>query len=188
MTSRTKKAAIIILILFIIGLVVLWLFWRQTPQVAEEPEVTAPVETLAEEVIETSTAPVTPLAPVDALSRNLIRFSMQFAERYGSFSSESNFQNLRDLEPVMTPGLNSYVESYIATAEAPAEFYGVTTRAATSEIITQTDTAAYLEVLTQRTETKGTAAARTYNQTLQIWVVKQGENWKADKAEWVVVK
>ena len=39
-----------------------------------------------------------------------------FAERYGSYSNQGDFQNLRDLLPVMTSKYRTQTEASLATA------------------------------------------------------------------------
>lgn len=125
------------------------------------------------------------LAPEVAFDvRNVRRFAMQFAERFGSFSSEASYQNLRDLQPVLTPRMQEYVQSIIAGSGVGGEFYGVTTRALSAAIEEKTDTAATVLVGAQREEVKA-GTPRVFTQSLRVTFEKSGDGWKVDSAEWI---
>lgn len=188
MDDRTKKIGIVILILLIIAIIALIFLSRKPaaePAPAQTPGVTLTPENSEGVVPETLTPNGTPIAPEE---RNVMRFSMQFAERYGSFSSESNYQNLIDLKPVMTVRMQQSVDAFIATQQESSEFYGVTTQAVSGVVESQTDASATVLVSTQRTETKGTSTSKSFAQQINVKLVKSGIEWKVDQADWIVVE
>ncbi len=111
-----------------------------------------------------------------------------FAERYGSFSNESYFQNLRDLLPLMSQPMQLRTEGYIDSntiGDEVLSYYGVSTRVLSVSVTEQGDTAEVL-VKTQREETVG----GPYNtnvkyQDLELIMVKIGDDWVIDSATWL---
>ena len=196
MTSRLKKIIIILGILIILALLLLyWFLWRPitsmpsattTPTAAPTilPSATGPQSAPTP----SSTAPATPPAvtetPAQILSRNATRFAMQFAERYGSYSTETNFQNLKDLLPVMTAALQTKTQTTIAAGVPTGGFVGVTTRSITAKITSESTAATAITVTTQRSENKA-GVTRVYTQDLELKLVKVADSWQADEATWV---
>ncbi len=119
---------------------------------------------------------------------NLIVLAMTVAEKFGTFSTESNFENIKDLQKLMTPEMAAWSEKYMAENKLnPSEFYGITTKALNAKIITLDDeeTKAQLLVDTQRSETKGAATTpRIFYQKLLVNLIKSGESWRIDKVSW----
>jgi len=87
-------------------------------------------------------------------SSGLESLASAFAERYGSFSSESNMANLKDLLNFMSAGLRTKTENYIASTHSSSEYYGVTTKVLAVKInsLNETGGMAEVEVSTQREE------------------------------------
>lgn len=113
-----------------------------------------------------------------------------FAEKFGSFSSQGNYENLGDLEFYMTEDMKDWAKKYIANDKKKkgAEFYGVTTRALKAEIIALNDeeTQAQAVVTTQREETHQSEAGRKniIYQKLVLDFLKIDQDWKVNSAEW----
>lgn len=113
-----------------------------------------------------------------------------FAEKFGSFSTQGNNENIRDTEYYMTADMKEWAEKYIKESQNKknAEFYGVTTRALKAEIVALNDeeTQAQIVVTAQREETRGSASGRKniMYQKLVLDFLKVDENWKVNAAEW----
>ncbi len=118
----------------------------------------------------------------------LIAIAMTFAERFGSFSNEGNYENLTDLKAIMTDNMKRWTDNYIASNNVDLEnFYGVTTRALSAEIITLADDERQAQVVvsTQRQELAGEAKqARVYYQKILLNLTQGGDGWKVDGATW----
>ena len=117
----------------------------------------------------------------------LTALAQVFAEKYGSFSSEGNFENLKDLKFIATARLAASFDSYMPSNPLPQnDFYGVTTKAINTEIITMNseETEAQVMVGTQRSETKGAGNPRVYYQNIILKVLKIDNYWKVDQADW----
>lgn len=110
-----------------------------------------------------------------------------FAERYGSYSSDGNSANLEALLPVMTDSFRSQTEAVIVKNRAlpPSSFVGATTRALSAKPVgtVSVDAPAKVIVSTQRTENSGGKITITYRDLELTFQYSQGL-WKADGAVW----
>lgn len=185
MDARLRKPILItILVLFIfLVAVLLALFVRPkaspTPE-PQQPAVTAPVApalTLSERQEQESRAS----------SATLQAQAKMFAERYGSFSTEADYQNLKDLLPIMTDAFAAQTSAFILTVPKATEYYGVTTRvvAVKTDALDEAAGTASMTLGTQRQETKGTAAPTVKYQNLVLTFKKVGTEWKASSAVWL---
>lgn len=186
--SRRKKiiyAASLIVILLLILLV--WLLTHKTtpaptpvaePQVNEEPHVASRDEAMVPPAIEEATS------VADATLESL---STSFTERYGSFSTESDYANLKDVMPLMTEAFAASTSAAIASATPEADYYGVTTRVLNVTVESRDDAAgtARVRVSTQRQEAKGGVQNLSvkYQEIVLDFVTEEG-GWKIDAADW----
>lgn len=120
---------------------------------------------------------------------NLETLARSFAERYGSHSNQSDFENLEDLFPFMTERMSRDSQKYVADQRAKKEvaiaYSGTTTKALSAAFVERADNSAVMNVATQRREIgSNSATPRIYYQDLTLTFVKVGEQWKVDKAEW----
>jgi hypothetical protein len=198
--KRLIRGILIAIAVLIIAIaVLLWLLMQQTeepaPAVAPEP---APVVDQGglQPVDPTVTAPVVtpepepePAPPPDG-SASLRRLAMAFAERYGSYSNESDFENLLDLQALMTQSMAAQTESFVQNARASFDagdgYAGTVTRALTAELDGYSESAQQVSVTvkTQRRDSTGSGEGRVYYQELVIDFVKDGDSWKASQANW----
>ena len=127
--------------------------------------------------------------------QNIAVVARNFAERYGSFSTDSRFSNLKELKDFSTPKLQSEMEEVITNEAASQEFYGVSSRAMKVEILDSSENAATVLVSLQREESKAGQDNFVYYQDLKLSLVKSGspraesrgeagESWLVDEVEW----
>jgi len=127
--------------------------------------------------------------------QNIAVVARNFAERYGSFSTDSRFSNLKELKDFSTPKLQSEMEEVITNEAAGQEFYGVSSRAMKVEILDSSENAATVLVSLQREESKAGQDNFVYYQDLKLSLVKSGspraesrgeagESWLVDEVEW----
>lgn len=134
-------------------------------------------------------APSTPPKKVDERN-NLRSTAKSFAELFGSFSTEGNYQNIVDAEFYMTASLRSWAEGYVAEQRAKpsaTSFAGTTTRAISVDITAYDLTAgtASVTVKTQRRETGSTTGADVvYYQDLKLEFLRVNDAWKVNVATW----
>lgn len=125
-------------------------------------------------------------APADART-TVSRLAASFTERFGSFSTESNFENMLDLKPVMSRSLAAWVDGYVAEKRREArggEPYGVTTRALSVKftVFSESSGKADVVVVTQRHSTG--QGERVYYQNLLLTFMIENGLWKADDIRW----
>jgi len=120
---------------------------------------------------------------------SLMRMAMLFAERFGSYSSHSNYENIDDLKIFMSQKMQVWADDYIKTLRAKQtsldNFYGITTKALTKKINTYNDETGKGEVFvsTKRKEMNEDKETNFY-QDIIISFIKEGGVWKVDNAEW----
>ncbi|MDD5567195.1 MAG: hypothetical protein PHH01_03280 [Patescibacteria group bacterium] len=134
----------------------------------------------------TNTAPVTPTgeASLKATARS-------FAERFGTFSNYSDYENVEHLLPYMTQRMKKWANKYIEEQRAKPPYTGIYSGTTTKALSVKTSsfeeaagTAEFL-VSTQRKESTGTTSnARIYYQDIKIKFVKEQSVWKVDEAWW----
>lgn len=122
---------------------------------------------------------------------DLIRLGALFAERFGSYSNQSNYRNMRDLEIFMTKSFQDWVENFIKQAIERkldnAIYYGISTKAVSQKAEYFDDEAGKAKVVvrTQRKEATGdTQNSASFQQDIEILFLKEGGVWKVDKAAW----
>lgn len=113
----------------------------------------------------------------------LRQLAMSFAERYGSYSSDEQIQNLRDLEPFMTANLKSRIYNDLDVPAAGA-FIGYSTKALSMELVDNGGNSAKMIVGVQRTQTAGNQIQSVFNDSLALTAVKVGTEWKIDSVQW----
>jgi hypothetical protein len=104
-----------------------------------------------------------------------------FVERYGTYSSDNNFLNLKEVKDLVTPGLWSSIKP--TDSKRTGEFVGVTTEAFYAEIVKKSATDATINVQTIRNQTKNNKLS-TLQQVAVVRMLKQGDAWLVDKVVW----
>lgn len=199
-----KIIGIIIVILSLIliaGIIYIVFFYRfsSSPEpVVQAPVATAPAKIVNEPVVEppatesslTAEPPVTP-KKTETQSDDLARIASAFAERFGSFSNQSDYGNIRDLEIFMTDSLKNWAENYVNDARAKktqtAIYYGIITKAISSEAKKFDADAGQAEILvkTQRRETAGASGnSSTFYQDIIIKYAREQGVWRVDGVYW----
>lgn len=128
-------------------------------------------------------APVAPAKEPDRqASESLARF---FIERIGSYSNQSDFQNVDDVKPLMTARVQTWAEGLKKQGTAGGGYRGVTTKALSLEVIDwKSKQSAVMRVSTQRQEQQDGAADRVYYQDAEVNLVYQGDGWLVDGVYW----
>lgn len=195
--SRKQKILIVVIgVLVILGLFY-WLFLREsfTPQspttktnvnVVALPPVTLPNST-------TVSATVPEASAEEKLRSSISRLAAAFAERYGSYSNQGNFDNLSDLESLMTEKMWAETENFIEQSKASAGdssvYFGITTKAISVNIASIDEGAgtAKITIGTQRRESSGSMAdsSAIKYEDLELFFLKVNDEWKVDTAKWI---
>lgn len=120
----------------------------------------------------------------------LLAIAVTFAEKYGSFSSDGNFENLLDAKHFMSDRMKDWTDDYIRKNKAlkNGSFYGVTTRAIKPEILSMNseETQAQVLVNTQQEEfsEEVSSRGRILYKRLVLDFIKVNNVWKVDAAVW----
>lgn len=133
-----------------------------------------------------------PEAPAEPDQRqNVRRIASAFAERFGSFSNQGDFENIVDLEAFMSARMVTWARRYVEEAREARtggeDYFGITTRSISSDMDAFDEAAgtATVKVNTQRQERKGVSLSpEVYYQEIVIEFVTENGIWKVDSAEW----
>lgn len=131
-----------------------------------------------------------PVSGAEANKLTVKRLAVSFAERYGSFSSQSDYGNIKDLEIFMTEKLNQHFAELLAQLRTNRQDYntytGITTKALSSELksYTDKDEAEVLVHTRRRQVTTATQKDETFFQDILIKFVFDNNSWKADYVAW----
>ena len=124
----------------------------------------------------------------ERLLHTLAIAARDFAERYGSYSTEGDFANLETLLPIMTGALLRETKALIAknsVSSASVPFLGITTKALSEKPIgpVAAGAAATVAVLTQRTQETDDHTTIRY-ETLTLTLLEENGVWKVSGATW----
>ena len=130
--------------------------------------------------------PTMPLVTLKPAEQSAVNVARNFAERYGSFSSDSQFLNLEEVKLISTAKMRTVLEQEKTGLPAGQGFYGVSSKALKTAI-TNLDEAggkAQIIVSLQRSERQDNASDFIYYQDLDLSLTKAGESWLVDSAKW----
>lgn len=133
------------------------------------------------------------IAPEKIAQSTAARIAASFAERFGSFSNQSGYENMSDLELVMTDSMKTWVRQYSESSKKAAgleEYSGMTTKALNTSIKSEEEgKKLVVTVKTKRMETSAKSKEpKTYLQDMDVTMVMPAKEWKVDKAEWKPVE
>jgi len=128
---------------------------------------------------------------IDFSEENLKTMAIAFAERFGSYSNHSNYDNIVDLKIFMSAQMQTWADNFIKESRVKsvysAIYYGLTTKALQAITRSYDESAGVAEILvkTQRRESTGTKSnARSFQQDIIISLVKEKGAWKINGASW----
>ncbi|MBI2459676.1 MAG: hypothetical protein HYV53_03945 [Parcubacteria group bacterium] len=192
---------VILSLVLIIGIAYIIFFYRFSspaspavqPPVTQEPAVQPPA---AEEPGLPAQAgkavqPIVPAKPAEMRADDLARLASAFAERFGSFSNQSDYGNIRDLQIFMTDTMKTWAENYINDARTKkiqtVIYYGIVTKAISNEVKNFDADTGQAEILvkTQRRELAGVSGnSSTFYQDIIIKYAREQGVWRVDKTYW----
>ena len=124
------------------------------------------------------------LDPGEATKTSVRQFARVFVERYGTYSSDNSFQNIRDVETMVTPNLLAFITRSASTSTVKTQsFVGVTAKVVTAEISEWSETQATVKFQTIKMETRGTQTTTT-QPSGTVKLVKSGNQWFVDGIYW----
>ncbi|PKL72017.1 hypothetical protein CVV26_03325 [Candidatus Kuenenbacteria bacterium HGW-Kuenenbacteria-1] len=122
---------------------------------------------------------------------DLEKIAFNFIESLGSYSNQSDFQNMIGLKVFATSKMQDWIDNFIKQEKAKIKsiniYYGITTKALAIKKNNFNTEKNQTELLinTQRQEAKeSTQNIKTYYQDILVKLVKEGDDWKIDGVEW----
>lgn len=137
----------------------------------------------------------TPTIPVNITSEDIEKNATKqlakiFIERYGTYSTDSGSDNIRDVRSLVTPALWATLsarpgDTVVNENMAPSGvFYGISTQVFSMELINWLQDSAMISLQLVRTEERnGTRAAK--HQNTEINMVKQNGKWLVQNFKWL---
>lgn len=134
---------------------------------------------------------ILPPSGEDVEREKVVKTALAFAERFGSYSNQSNFGNITDLRLSMTDKMRNWADQYIAENEKNNSYnntyQGMVTKAISSDVenFNQETGNAELTVHTQRIASSGDfSQTDVYYEDIIIKMVRENGFWKVDSAYW----
>jgi flagellar basal body-associated protein FliL len=185
MDSQKRKKIIIIALIVIIVIVVLIFAFRLTDYGKDPdnkdsdqlPQFKAPSANLQYK-------DVPPIVSNDELAAAQV--AMNFAERFGTYSSDLPGENIKQLLGQCTNKLVTYLNKMEIEYQAK-EFKGMTTKSISNKITEMTNNQAEIVVQTQRQESKtvnGNLVSSLLYQDIKVNLIKSDKQWLVDAAYW----
>jgi hypothetical protein len=134
-----------------------------------------------------------PVAQSQSVSEDdLMRIAASFAERFGSYSNQSNFSNISDLKLFMSANMQTWADNYVNLQKqknsATNIYYGITTKAVSEEVINYDDDLGQAKILVQTRRREAISSTNNTNnvfdQNITILFTKDRGAWKVDSAVW----
>jgi hypothetical protein len=127
--------------------------------------------------------PAKTATPLEAEKNGVVQLAKVFVERYGTYSTDNNFQNIKEVETFVTLSLWSKISAPISAKSINQSFVGVTTKVISMDLASWFGIRATVELKTTRTEEKnGVLSTRQQNATVDM--VKTNAVWLVDKLVW----
>ncbi|MDQ5952318.1 MAG: hypothetical protein QG626_445 [Patescibacteria group bacterium] len=181
MPSRKKIEVIVAVVVLVLLAILLYLATRQPaaePQVSDLPQ----AQSTSLPPVDPKTVPAPGVVSAGTVART-------FIERFGSYSSETDFANVDDVMKLATPTyqseLDTLVNGYRRQFDAEAGYTGVSTQVISMKTVTETDAATTFLVTTQREEAVGTPGNTTLRyQDAEVNLIKSGDSWLVNDLTW----
>lgn len=128
----------------------------------------------------------TPLNERTPQEQQFYGVARNFAERYGSFSTDGKFANLEEIKIFSTPKMISKLDQLIDENTRTQNFYGVASKALKvdyEDLAGEQDTVK-ATVYLQRQEVKDDSSPFVFYQNLELLLIKSENNWLVDEAKW----
>ncbi len=125
-------------------------------------------------------------------SINLEIMAIAFTERFGSYSNQSGYRNIKNLQPFMSKAMLTWSEKFIEDNVNSSEdyynaYYGITTKAISKKVLDFDKKRGKMSILvkTLRRENTGTKSkARRFYQDIKVEIINEDGDWKVNGAHW----
>ncbi|MFH0873511.1 MAG: hypothetical protein V1846_01575 [Candidatus Komeilibacteria bacterium] len=173
---QDNKLGVIITIIVVIVLASFFIWWLITQQQPRDVVLTNQNNT----AVTNSNSPETPVKAPEG--GEAVVAARNFAERFGSYSNQNPYDNIKQLFPLMTGRLSS---TFTTANTKPGDSYqGVESRLIAIKVVQANAAVAQLVVTLQRSERNASLQPKVYYQDLALTLIKQANQWLVDAAEW----
>ncbi|MFH2018673.1 MAG: hypothetical protein ABII98_01645 [bacterium] len=189
MTLRTRIFIIVsLIVLFILGVSLFLIYYSTRTVEPTEPGATqnqsagSPAQNVGQQPAPISGAVVPQQSSEEAIKNSAKQTAKIFIERYGSYSTDNNYDNIREVQTLATDSLWNSLSAAIGKP-TDGKFVGVTTQAIGSSFVNYSNTNATVKVQTMRAETKDGSTTDTQRDVV-VNLVWQNNMWLVSKFEW----
>ncbi len=131
---------------------------------------------------------VNPASSLETQQNAVQQIAKIFLERFNSFSSESQFQNVRDIQTLVSKTYWSQLSAKIPPVKTVPDisvpFSSTITKAYSSKLSLWNEKTATVELQVKITEEKNSIVSNR-DQQAKVYLIHDGQNWLVDKFEWV---
>ncbi|MFA6547645.1 MAG: hypothetical protein WCT11_01720 [Candidatus Magasanikbacteria bacterium] len=130
---------------------------------------------------------VNPVSSVETQKNAAEQIAKIFFERYNSYSSESQYQNVRDVQALVSKSywtqLSAKLPSVKTVQNTVAPFSSTITKAYSSKLSSWSEQSAIVDLQVKILEERNGIVGNR-DQQATVYLVKDGQNWLVDKFEW----
>ncbi len=118
------------------------------------------------------------------------QLARSFAERFGSYSNQSNYGNIEDLKILMSSKMKTWANDYVKELRNnnsySGSFYGITTKSLIEPSLNNfsLESGKVEVLLSVQREEISTSEPKLYNQDIKIVFIKESGEWLVDEAIW----
>lgn len=127
--------------------------------------------------------PAKTATPLEAEKNGVAQLAKVFVERYGTYSTDNNFQNIKEVETFVTLSFWSKISAPITAKNTSQNFVGVTTKVISMDLTSWSDAKATVELKTTRAEEKNGMVATHYQNAI-VDMVKINGSWLVGNLVW----
>ena len=191
---RTRIFIVVSLVVLLILGISLFLLWRsKQPVTLATPVVSQPGITTDQTGNGANPLPVTDLSKakvgktssIEVQQKAVQNLAKIFVERYNTFSTEAKYQNIIDLQPLVTTKYWQLLSAKIPK-QIPVNVSSIAnyTQAFSADISAWSEKQATVDLKVKVTEEKN-GVATNHDQQATVVLVKQDNNWLVDSFVWV---
>jgi hypothetical protein len=180
--EKRKKILIITTIVVLILALLLWVLRTsdQSPNGNDNVNEGVPIFTPPSAQIKNEVPEIPKDNPIEF---SVINLAKTYTARFGSWSTDNRGNNLKELIPLSTTKMQTYLSSIDVDFEVE-EFNGVTTKSLSAKILDIDDDSASVLVSTQKIETNGDLEKNVYYQEAELSLLNLNGEWLVDEFDW----
>ena len=198
---RARIFIVISLIVFVVLSISIFLFVRAKKQAAIKDQAVVVESSAADKIDNNVSAPVSvpttdntsnlqvnPVSSLDIQQNAAKQIAKIFLERFNSFSSESQYQNVRDVQTLVSKSYWNQLGAKIPVVKAgqniTVPFSSAATKVYSAKIVEWSDQLATVNLQAKIMEEKN-GVIKNLDKQAKVDLISDGKNWLVDKFEWV---